>query len=45
LLEWDDKIPSFNEVHGEALKAKRFLDALTTQSEKQPVVSVSEARA
>jgi uncharacterized protein (UPF0276 family) len=45
LLEWDDKIPSFNEVHGEALKAKRFLDALATESEKQTVVSVSEARA
>jgi uncharacterized protein len=26
LLEWDDKIPSFDEVHGEALKAKRYLD-------------------
>jgi len=25
LLEWDDHIPSFDEVHGEALKAKRFL--------------------
>ena len=25
LLEWDDKIPSFDEVHGEALKAARFL--------------------
>ncbi|MEK7951323.1 MNIO family bufferin maturase [Luteolibacter soli] len=25
LLEWDDKIPSFNEVHHEALKANRFL--------------------
>lgn len=25
LLEWDDKIPSFEEVHNEALKANRFL--------------------
>src|SRR5450755_1965164 len=25
LLEWDDRIPSFDEVHGEALKANRFL--------------------
>jgi uncharacterized protein (UPF0276 family) len=25
LLEWDDKIPSFDEVHHEALKANRFL--------------------
>jgi len=27
LLEWDDRIPSFNEVHGEALKAQKFLPA------------------
>ncbi|HEX8296944.1 MAG TPA: DUF692 domain-containing protein, partial [Chthoniobacteraceae bacterium] len=25
LLEWDDRIPSFEEVHREALKANRFL--------------------
>jgi hypothetical protein len=25
LLEWDDNIPSFDEVHGEALKAKKYL--------------------
>lgn len=25
LLEWDDRIPSFDEVHDEALKANRFL--------------------
>jgi uncharacterized protein (UPF0276 family) len=25
LLEWDDNIPSFDEVHAEALKAKRYL--------------------
>jgi uncharacterized protein (UPF0276 family) len=25
LLEWDDRIPSFDEVHAEALKATRFL--------------------
>jgi uncharacterized protein (UPF0276 family) len=25
LLEWDDNIPSFSEVHAEALKANRFL--------------------
>ena len=24
-LEWDDSIPSFDEVHEEALKANRFL--------------------
>ena len=27
LLEWDDRIPSFDEVHGEALKANRYLAA------------------
>jgi hypothetical protein len=27
LLEWDDRIPSFNEVHNEALKAKRYFPA------------------
>ena len=26
LLEWDDRIPSFNEVHHEALKANRFIN-------------------
>jgi uncharacterized protein (UPF0276 family) len=25
LLEWDDSIPSFQEVHDEALKANKFL--------------------
>jgi uncharacterized protein (UPF0276 family) len=25
LLEWDDRIPSFEEVHGEAMKADKFL--------------------
>src|SRR6202451_2481468 len=25
LLEWDDKIPSFDEVHAEALKAEQFM--------------------
>jgi uncharacterized protein (UPF0276 family) len=27
LLEWDDRIPSFEEVHGEALKANRYVEA------------------
>jgi hypothetical protein len=32
LLEWDDRIPSFNEVHDEALKANAFIaDAKSTQ--------------
>ena len=28
LLEWDDRIPTFDEVHSEALKANRFIDKL-----------------
>ena len=27
LLEWDDRIPSFERVHAEALKARKFLHA------------------
>jgi uncharacterized protein (UPF0276 family) len=26
LLEWDDNIPSFDEVHGEAMKANKYLE-------------------
>src|SRR5438270_7361596 len=37
LLEWDDSIPSFEEVHREALKAERFL--ATEVSSKQCAVS------
>jgi uncharacterized protein len=34
LLEWDAHIPSFNEVHREALKARKFIDLITgTQRE------------
>jgi uncharacterized protein (UPF0276 family) len=29
LLEWDAHIPSFNEVHNEALKARKFLNSMT----------------
>jgi uncharacterized protein (UPF0276 family) len=31
LLEWDDRIPSFDEVHDEALKANRFLENHSAQ--------------
>jgi uncharacterized protein (UPF0276 family) len=41
LLEWDDKIPSFDEVHGEALKANRFL-ASNSGVAPVPTVEVSE---
>jgi hypothetical protein len=27
LLEWDDRIPSFDEVHAEALKAEKYIHA------------------
>jgi len=33
LLEWDDRIPSFDEVHREALKANRFLKATLARPE------------
>ncbi len=39
LLEWDDRIPSFDEVHNEALKANKFRDeqlATTTASDQYP---------
>ena len=26
LLEWDDRIPTFDEVHHEALKANKFVE-------------------
>jgi hypothetical protein len=41
LLEWDDKIPSFDEVHGEALKANRFL-ASNSGVAPVPIADVSE---
>ena len=40
LLEWDDRIPSFDEVHAEALKANQWLEAGTTQ--KPPAATLSE---
>lgn len=32
LLEWDDKIPSFEEVHNEALKANQFVAEMAVAS-------------
>ncbi len=32
LLEWDARIPSFDEVHREALKANRYIEALETKA-------------
>jgi uncharacterized protein (UPF0276 family) len=39
LLEWDDNIPSFDEVHAEALKANRYLKASLTQ---EPELALQE---
>jgi uncharacterized protein (UPF0276 family) len=36
LLEWDDNIPSFDEVHAEALKAKKYLTAATGPLAQEP---------
>jgi uncharacterized protein (UPF0276 family) len=41
LLEWDDKIPSFDEDHGEALKANQFL-ASNSGVAPVPIADVSE---
>jgi uncharacterized protein len=42
LLEWDDNIPSFDEVHNEALKANRYLKPAATQA-MQPAEVLEEA--
>lgn len=36
LLEWDDKIPSFDDVHAEALKANHFLKSAVKLLELVP---------
>jgi len=40
LLEWDDNIPSFDEVHGEALKANRYLEP--TETAAQPAEQMAQ---
>lgn len=40
LLEWDDRIPSFDEVHNEALKAGKFLDKVASKEAAAPAVAV-----
>ncbi|MGB7198262.1 MAG: DUF692 family multinuclear iron-containing protein, partial [Acidobacteriaceae bacterium] len=35
LLEWDDRIPSFDDVHAEALKANKYLKAASPRMSKQ----------
>ncbi len=43
LLEWDDNIPSFEEVHGEALKALKFLKAAALAPPDNAVAAVEAA--
>ena len=43
LLEWDDNIPTFEEVHAEALKANRFLEAAAKTSERIPDLALQGA--
>jgi uncharacterized protein (UPF0276 family) len=38
LLEWDDRIPSFDEVHAEAMKANKYLEAASAGLSKQEKV-------
>lgn len=38
LLEWDDNIPSFEEVHAEALKAERFLEPARAAAKEEALV-------
>jgi uncharacterized protein len=45
LLEWDDNIPSFDEVHGEALKANKFLKAAAEAAPGSAVAAVEAAAA
>jgi len=39
LLEWDDNIPTFDEVHGEALKAERFLKSVDDAGKNLTVIA------
>ena len=41
LLEWDDHIPSFDEVHAEAKKAERYLHADLQSASALPGIQLS----
>jgi uncharacterized protein len=44
LLEWDAQIPPFEELHAEALKAKRFVDSCRTRTKAcQPAKATVDA--
>ncbi len=45
LLEWDDNIPSFEEVHAEAMKANKFLKAAAEATPETGVAAVEAAAA
>lgn len=44
LLEWDARIPSFNEVHREALKANRFIEQCYPEDDDPLLSSPTETR-
>jgi len=41
LLEWDDRIPSFDEVHAEALKAGRYLKPQSSTPSRERLVGAA----
>jgi hypothetical protein len=43
LLEWDDNIPTFDEVHAEALKATKFLKAAAEAGPSAATAAVQAA--
>jgi hypothetical protein len=45
LLEWDDNIPSFEEVHAEALKANKFLKAAADAAPDHASAAIEAAAA
>jgi hypothetical protein len=45
LLEWDDNIPSFDEVHAEALKATKFLKAAAEAAPRQESLTAMQVAA
>jgi uncharacterized protein (UPF0276 family) len=45
LLEWDDNIPSFEEVHAEALKAMKFLKAAAEAAPEKDSLAAMQAAA
>jgi hypothetical protein len=44
LLEWDDRIPSFGEVHAEAMKAAKYLPAPAVANDREGRSQESEVR-